>query len=286
MVDKVEVWRVRGQVFQLVLCLLKLSLHGRAFMERCVVHYNHALGRQFRQQILLDPGGENFRVDIPIEGTQGQQGCSQHNVCSSSSSPNKKTKTPVPLAGIAMKSGHIVGKATFVNVHNGPCFLLIGSNLLLERLPELSVCPRMAEEFYTGQSKLCERVLNPAKTDPKFCSPILDVIVWILLNFTFNSFSVQFCWGPLRNFGNQGFAPTHHTCFANTKPLRNLLHGEVYFLPNRQNFFAKIKGIHLYLPFYSPGPSTQKLASHISKKTVIISIAFSYGTVNKIIFVW
>jgi len=127
MLDGVEIWRVRGQVFQLVFCLLKLSLHGRAFMERCVVHYNHALGWQSRQQILLDPGGENFRVDIPIEGTQGQQGCSQHNVCSSSSSPNKKTKTPVPLAGIAIKSGHIVGKATFVNVHNGPCLLLIGT---------------------------------------------------------------------------------------------------------------------------------------------------------------
>ena len=122
MLDGVEIWRVRGQVFQLVLCLLTLSLHGRAFMERCVVHYNHALGWQFRQQILLDPGGENFRVDIPLEGTQGQQGCSQrssNNVGSSSNSPTKKTKTPVPLAGIAMKLGHIVGKATFVNVHNG-----------------------------------------------------------------------------------------------------------------------------------------------------------------------
>ena len=148
MLDGVEIWRVRGQVFQLVLCLLKLSLHGRAFTERCVVHYNHALGWQFRQQILLDPGNENFRVDIPLEGTQGQQGCSQqssNNVGSPSSSPTKKTKTLVPLAGIAMKSGHIVGKATFVSVHNGPCFLLIGTNLLLERLAELRVCPRMAE---------------------------------------------------------------------------------------------------------------------------------------------
>ena len=53
-------------------------------------------------------------------------------------------------AGIAMKLGHIVGKATFVNVHKGPCFLLIGTNLLLERLPELRVCLRMAEEFFYG----------------------------------------------------------------------------------------------------------------------------------------
>ena len=150
MLDGVEIWRVRGQVFQLVLCLLTLSLHGRAFMERCVVHYNHALGWQFRQQILLDPGGGNFCVDIPLEGTQGQQGCSQHssnNVCSSSSSPTK-TKTPVPLAGIAMKSGHIVCKATFVNVHNGPSLLLIGTYLLPERLPELRVCLKVAEEFF------------------------------------------------------------------------------------------------------------------------------------------
>ena len=49
-----------------------------------------------------------------------------------------------------MKSGHIVGKATFVNVHNGLCFLLIGTYFLLVRLPDLRVCLRMAEEFFYG----------------------------------------------------------------------------------------------------------------------------------------
>jgi hypothetical protein len=50
-------------------CLFESPLHLNSFMESSVVHHEHTFFGEFRDQILFDPRGEDFRIDVGLENS-------------------------------------------------------------------------------------------------------------------------------------------------------------------------------------------------------------------------
>jgi hypothetical protein len=65
--DGVEVKRGRRQVKERLSFLFDGPFHLGSFMESCIVHQSHASRWEFRNQMLFDPGRENFRMDVGLD---------------------------------------------------------------------------------------------------------------------------------------------------------------------------------------------------------------------------
>ena len=73
MFDGVEVGAIGGKIFERMPYAGDGCLSVRSFVEGGVVHHQHTSWAKLGQQILLDPGGENLRIDRAAEQPERQQ---------------------------------------------------------------------------------------------------------------------------------------------------------------------------------------------------------------------
>ena len=118
--------------------------HRGSFVESGVVHHNDTLGRKFRKEILLNPGGEDGGIDVGLKQTDCQQRFAKEGadgIRPSFGSPVMLSETSLPPQSIAMGPQRIVGKAAFIQEHDGSRRFFVRFNRFLEGAP--CVCARL-----------------------------------------------------------------------------------------------------------------------------------------------
>jgi hypothetical protein len=149
--EGIEVWAVSREIFKGMPGAGDGILGILSFVEGGVVHHHHASGGELGQEILLDPGGENVRIDIDAEQPDRQQTAAEQradHIGTASSVPVVRAMTSLPLGRIAMGARHVVREAAFVDVNDGAPCRLISGDLILEDAPCVLVCLGMPQSFF------------------------------------------------------------------------------------------------------------------------------------------
>ncbi len=161
MFDGVEVRAVWRQIFERMPYAGDGFLGVRSFVEGGVVHHEHTGWGKLGQELLLDPGGENVRIDSEAEQPDRQQTAANQradHIGAASGMPVMRAMTSLPCGRIAMRARHIVRKAAFVDVNDGAPCRLISGDLILEDAPCVLVCLGMAQcFFYSSRPNDAER---------------------------------------------------------------------------------------------------------------------------------
>ena len=98
------------------------------------------------QQVLLCPGMENIAVDVAVKQGNREETGPNHcadNISSAFGSPVLRAITPCTASEITMSARHIMGKATFIKIHNWQIICLMLFNPLLEVAPSVGVRPQV-----------------------------------------------------------------------------------------------------------------------------------------------
>lgn len=121
------------------------------FMERRVVHDNHARGQKFRQKVLRHPRIENVGGDIGYEQAYGQEypsNQSADHIGSASCMPIFYAMATFTHWRIAMRARHIVRKAAFIKVNDDAAFALIAFNFFLKDAPRFFAGFGVTQAFF------------------------------------------------------------------------------------------------------------------------------------------
>lgn len=89
---------------------------------------------------------ENIAVDVAVKQRNREQTGPNHcadNIGSAFGSPVLRAITPFAASGITMSARHIMGKATFIKIHNWQIICLMLLDPLLEVSPSVGVRPRV-----------------------------------------------------------------------------------------------------------------------------------------------
>ena len=62
--DWIEVWAIGRQIFEGMACVFDHRFCVVAFVEGCVIHDDHSAGRQFGQQIVLEPKVKDICINV------------------------------------------------------------------------------------------------------------------------------------------------------------------------------------------------------------------------------
>jgi hypothetical protein len=151
MFDGVEVRAVCRKIFERMPYAGDGFLGVRSFVEGGVVHHEHTSWGKLGQEILLDPGGENVRIDRDAEQPDRQQTAANQradHIGAASGMPVVRAMTSLPCGRITMRARHVMCKATFVDVNDSSPCRLISGDLILEDAPCVLVGLGMAQRFF------------------------------------------------------------------------------------------------------------------------------------------
>lgn len=121
-----------------------------SFMERRVVHDDHASEREFRQKILHNPRMKDVSVDIGCEQTHSQERLFDQRVDdigSASCMPIFYAIATLAHRRIAMRARHVVRKAAFIKVNDDAACAFIAVNFFLEDAPLFFAGPWVTQLF-------------------------------------------------------------------------------------------------------------------------------------------
>ena len=156
--DGVEVWRVRREVFEDVTGLAKGLLNIGAFVEGGVIQDDNGGRGQLGQEDVLNPGEEDIGVDTAFKKTDGDQMEAEQGTDDVGAAPGLPVKAPLtalPQRRIPPAAGHILGKAAFVNPHQRPPGRFIPHPAALKGAPCGFVRTRMHGCFFYRSLVAC-----------------------------------------------------------------------------------------------------------------------------------
>ena len=123
----------------------------RPLVERGIVHHDHRVFRQFRNQVLSHPGKKDIGINRAGKQADGQQAKTQQcadDIGAAFGVPVLRAEATPSNRRIPPAARHVVGKPAFVNENNRFPGLFIGFHLPLEGLPRAVVGFGVLQSFF------------------------------------------------------------------------------------------------------------------------------------------
>ena len=99
--------------------LFQCLKHISTLMESSIIHSNHTFRRELWDKVLDEPCIKHIRIDWALEESDGQElvfnNC-PYGINSASGMPVLFSVATHPLEAVAVRTGHIYGKATLIKV--------------------------------------------------------------------------------------------------------------------------------------------------------------------------
>ena len=161
--DGIEIWGIRRQVFQGVAGLTAGVLDVLPFVEGGVIEDDHGGGRQLRKEHVVGLSEEDLGVDTGFKKADGDELETQKGTDHVSA----PLGVPVPASVAALPDGrvteparHVPGKPALVDPHQCSSGRLIRRTTGLKGTPRGGVRARMRQRFFYRKPVACSSARN------------------------------------------------------------------------------------------------------------------------------